>query len=38
MRALLRANRDKINLVQLGEYFRLFEREELLDEILKDVS
>ena len=37
MRALLRANRDRVNLVQLREYFRLFEREELLDEILKDV-
>jgi hypothetical protein len=37
IRALLRANRDRVNLVQLREYFRLFEREELLDEILKDV-
>lgn len=35
IRALLRANRDRVNLVELREYFRLFEREELLDEILR---
>jgi hypothetical protein len=37
IRALLRANRGRVNLVQLREYFRIFEREELLDEILRDV-
>lgn len=36
MRALLRANRERVNLAQLREYFRLFEREDLLDEILRD--
>lgn len=34
IRALLRANRDRVNLAELREYFRLFERESLLDEIL----
>ena len=38
IRALLRANRDRVNIPQLREYFRLFEREALLDEILIDVS
>lgn len=36
IRALLRANRERVDFPQLREYFRLFEREELLDEILRD--
>jgi hypothetical protein len=34
IRALLRANRDEVNLVELRGHFRLFEREALLDELL----
>jgi hypothetical protein len=34
IRSLLRANRDVVNLTELREYFRLFEREPLLDELL----
>lgn len=37
IRALLRANRDTVDLPQLREYFRLFEREALLDEILRAI-
>lgn len=36
IRALLRANRATVDLPQVREYFRLFEREELLDEILRE--
>jgi hypothetical protein len=38
IRALLRANRDTVDWVRLREYFRLFNRESLLDEILADVG
>jgi len=34
IRALLRANRDQVNLAQVRAYFQLFDREALLDEIL----
>lgn len=34
IRSLLRANREVVNQVELREYFRLFEREPLLDELL----
>jgi predicted nucleotidyltransferase len=34
IRALLRANRATLNLSEIREYFRLFEREQLLDELL----
>jgi hypothetical protein len=35
IRALLRANRDTVNRSELREYFRLFDREPLLDELLQ---
>lgn len=35
IKALLRANRDTLNLNEVREYFKLFEREALLDELLK---
>jgi predicted nucleotidyltransferase len=34
IRALMRANRSELKLGELREYFRLFERESLLDELL----
>jgi hypothetical protein len=34
IRALLRANRSTLNMSEVREYFRLFEREPLLDELL----
>jgi hypothetical protein len=34
IRALLRANRATLNINEVREYFRLFEREPLLDELL----
>lgn len=38
IRALLRANRATINMTEVREYFRLFDREPLLDEILRTLS
>ncbi|MCK6372347.1 MAG: hypothetical protein L6Q83_13685 [Gammaproteobacteria bacterium] len=38
IRALLRANRATIGREKLREYFRLFDREALLDELFTDVS
>jgi hypothetical protein len=35
IKALIRANRDTLNLDEVREYFKLFEREALLDELLK---
>jgi len=35
IRALLRANREALDMVQVREYFRLFDRETLLDELLQ---
>ena len=37
IRALLRANRDRADLVSIREYFRLFDREPLLDQILANL-
>lgn len=34
IRALLRANRDSLNMTEIRSYFRLFDREALLDELL----
>ena len=34
----LKANLDVVDLKQLRDYFRLFEREALLDEIVSDLS
>lgn len=38
IRALLRSNRQTVDLIQVRDYFRLFEREALLDELLEDIS
>jgi predicted nucleotidyltransferase len=36
IRALLRANRARLDMAEVREYFRLFNRETLLDELLRD--
>ena len=36
IRALVRANRAELDMNEVREYFRLFERESLLDEILRE--
>jgi hypothetical protein len=36
IRALLRANRDSLDLAEVREYFRLFDRESQLDELLEE--
>lgn len=36
IRALVKANRGRLNLQDIREYFRLFDRERLLDELLRD--
>lgn len=38
IRALLRANRDRLDMGEVREYFRLFEREPLLDELLQEIQ
>ena len=38
IRALLRANRAALDMAQVREYFRLFEREPLLDELLRKIG
>jgi predicted nucleotidyltransferase len=38
IRALIRANRDSMNLGEIREYFRLFDREALLDELLDEIT
>lgn len=38
IRALLRANPDTVNLVTVRKYFRLFDREQLLDEMLAAIN
>ena len=37
IRALLRANRDVLDMAEVREYFRLFDRESQLDELLRQV-
>lgn len=37
IRALLRANRESIDLGEVREYFKLFDREDLLDELLAEI-
>ena len=37
IRALLRANRATLDMEELREYFRLFNREPLLDELLREI-
>ena len=38
IRALLRANRTKLDMAEVARYFRLFEREELLDELIAELD
>ena len=38
IRALLRANRVGLDLTEVREYFHLFNRDSLLDELLKEIS
>jgi Aminoglycoside-2''-adenylyltransferase len=38
IRALLRNNRDTADLAEVREYFRLFDREKLLDEMLNEIG
>lgn len=38
IRALLRANRATMNMTEVQEYFRLFDRNSLLDEILQNLD
>lgn len=38
IRALLRAQRGRLNMQEVREYFALFERSELLDELLDEIS
>jgi predicted nucleotidyltransferase len=37
IRALLRANRGTLDMKEVREYFRLFEREALLDDLLREI-
>lgn len=38
IRALLRVNRATLDIAEVRSYFRLFDREALLDELLRDIS
>jgi hypothetical protein len=38
IRALLRAQRGRLNMTEIQEYFSLFEREEMLDELLAEIA
>lgn len=38
IRALLRANRSMLDMTEVREYFRLFEQEALLDEIISQIN
>jgi hypothetical protein len=38
IRALLRANRSALDVAELRGYFRLFDRESLLDELLREIG
>lgn len=38
IRALLRANRERVDMGEVREYFRLFDREPLLDDLLQDIK
>lgn len=38
IRALLRANRETLNMTEVREYFRLFDREPQLDELIREIS
>jgi len=38
IRALLRFNRDRLDLEEVRHYFKLFDREKLLDEIFSQLN
>lgn len=38
IRALLRAQRGRLNMAEVREYFALFDRQELLDELLDEIA
>jgi len=38
IRALLRANRAKLDMKEVREYFELFNRPDLLDELLREID
>lgn len=38
IRALLRANRSKLDMAEVREYFHLFNRDALLNELLRDIA
>ncbi|WP_129776317.1 hypothetical protein [Peristeroidobacter soli] len=38
IRALLRANRSAVDIKEVREYFQLFDRMELLDELLREIN
>ena len=38
IRALLRANRDTVDLAEVREYFGLFQRQQLLDDLLNEIG
>lgn len=38
IRALLRANRDRLDMNEVAEYFQLFDREAQLDELLREID
>jgi hypothetical protein len=38
IRALLRANRNAVDMKEIREYFQLFDRMELLDELLREID
>lgn len=38
IRALLRANRSRLDMAKVREYFQIFDRDSLLDELLRDTA
>lgn len=38
IRALLQANRDRLDFNEVREYFRLFDRDALLDDLLSELD
>ena len=38
IRALLRAQRGRLNMQEVREYFALFDRQEMLDELLAEIA
>ena len=38
IRALLRAQRGRLNMGEVQEYFALFERQDMLDELLAEIA